>query len=155
MPRGAFVAVLSCAALLSVEQAYAECRTALPPAAERGGYWQYRLVGGKRCWYGPLKAGARAQAQPATPARVVAEPKPVRVVAKPKPVRVAAKPKPVRVAAKSKSARATTGFERMTKPSVLAPTPVLPVAPLDGDDEIWPKPDANFDQRFDAVRDVR
>jgi hypothetical protein len=128
MPRGAFVAILSCAVLVSVEPASAECRTALPPAAERAGYWKYRIVHGTRCWFGPLKAGAGAHA------RLV---KPVRVVARPKP------------------ARATTGFGRMTKPPVLAPMPVLPVAPLDDNDEIWPKPDASFDQRFDAVRDGR
>jgi hypothetical protein len=54
MARGVFVAVLSCTVLSSVEPAYAECYTILPPAAERAGYWQYRTVHGKR------KARARA-----------------------------------------------------------------------------------------------
>ena len=125
MPRGAFVVVLSCTVLSSVEPTYAECRTSLPPASERTGYWQYRTVHGKRCWYGPLKAGARAQA------RVI---KPVRVVARPKPV------------------RATTGIEPLAKSPVIVPVPMLPVAPPDENDEIWPKPDASFEQRFDAVR---
>src|SRR5262245_35811698 len=115
MPRGAFIAVLSCTVLVSVEQAYAECRTALPPAAERAGYWQYRIVHGRRCWFGPLKASAHAH---------------VRII------------KPV---------RATTGIQPITKQPVLKP--VRPVAPLDDSDEIWPKPDASFEQRFDAVRD--
>jgi hypothetical protein len=60
MARGVFVALLSCTVLSSVEPAYAECYTILPPAAERAGYWQYRTVHGKRCWFGPLKARARA-----------------------------------------------------------------------------------------------
>jgi hypothetical protein len=70
MPRGAFVAVLSCTVLSSVEPAYADCQTNLPPAAERAGHWQYRTVHGKRCWFGPLKARARAH--------VVATQKPAR-----------------------------------------------------------------------------
>jgi hypothetical protein len=70
MPRGAFIAVLSCTVLLPVEPAYAECRTTLPPAAERAGYWQYHTARGKRCWFGPLKVGARAH--------VVAKQQPVR-----------------------------------------------------------------------------
>jgi len=111
---------------MSVEQAYAECRTELPPSAERAGYWQYRVIHGKRCWFGPLKAGARAGAR---------MPEPVRVVATPKPVRT------------------TTGMRPITRPPVMAPMSVRPVVPPDDDDEIWPKPDANFDQRFDAVRD--
>jgi hypothetical protein len=43
MPRAAFVAVLSCAFLSSVEPSYADCR-GLPPASERAGYWQYRVA---------------------------------------------------------------------------------------------------------------
>jgi hypothetical protein len=128
MPRGAFVAVLSCSVLLSVEPTYAKCRTSLPPASERAGYWQYRIVHGKRCWFGPLKAGARAYA------RVI---KRVRVVARTKPV------------------RATVGMEPLAKPPVIVPMPVLPVALPDENDEIWPKPDASFEQRFDAVRGGR
>jgi hypothetical protein len=128
MPRGAFVAVLSCSVLLSVEPTYAKCRTSLPPASERAGYWQYRIVHGKRCWFGPLKAGARAYA------RVI---KPVRVVARPEPV------------------RATTGFQPLARPPALVPMPMLPMAPPDENDEIWPKPDATFEQRFDAVHGGR
>jgi hypothetical protein len=30
--------------------------------------------------------------------------------------------------------------------------PTLPVFTPDENDEIWPKPDANFEERFDAVR---
>jgi hypothetical protein len=128
MQRGAFVAVLSCTVLSSVEPTYAECRTSLPPASERAGYWQYRTVHGIRCWFGPLKAGARAHA------RVI---KPLRVVARTEPV------------------RATTGFGPLAKPPVIVPMPMLSVAPPDENDEIWPKPDASFDQRFDAVRGGR
>jgi hypothetical protein len=102
MPRGAFVAVLSCTVLSSVEPAYAECQTSLPPAAERAGYWQYRTVHGKRCWFGPLKARARAH-----------------------------------VVATQKPARATTGIEQSSNPSVMR---VLLVPPPDHDPEIWPKP---------------
>jgi hypothetical protein len=100
----------------------------LPPASERAGYWQYRGVNGKRCWFGPLKAGARARA------RVI---KPVRVVARAEPV------------------RATTGFEPLAKPPVIVPMPMLPAAPPEDNDEIWPKPDASFEQRFDAARGIR
>jgi len=130
MRRAAFAAVLSCTVLCSVEPTFAECRTSLPPASERAGHWQYRLVQGKRCWFGPLKAGASAPA----PARVI---KPVRVVARAEPV------------------RATTGFKPSAKPLVMVPMPVLPVTPPDDDDEIWPKPDASFTQRFDALRGGR
>jgi|SRR5215510_8023589 len=128
MPRGAFIAVLSCTVLSSVEPAYAECQTRLPPASERAGHWQYRSVQGKRCWSGPLKAGVRA------PAKAI---KPVRVVAGTGPV------------------RATTGMEPLANPPVIVPVPMLPVAPPDENDEIWPKPDASFEQRFDAVRGGR
>jgi len=121
MHRGAFAAVLSCTVLVSVEPAYAECRTALPPTAERAGYWQYHVIDGRRCWFGPLKAAARAQAR-----IIMATPKPVRT---------------------------TTGMRPTAKPPVLGPMPAVPVVPPDDDDEIWPKPDANFDQRFDALRD--
>src|SRR5215510_12334810 len=115
MPRGAFAAVLLCTVLSSVEPAFAECRTSLPPASERAGHWQYRIADGKRCWFGPLKAGARAQARVIRPVRVVAAAEPV---------------------------HATTGFERLAKPPVIVPVPVLPAAPPHEDDEIWPKPDA-------------
>jgi hypothetical protein len=125
MRRGAFVVVLSCTVLSSVQPTYAECRTSLPPASERAGHWQYRIVQGKRCWFGPLKAGARARA------RVI---------------------KPVRVAGRPEAVRATTGIEPFTKPPVIVPMPKLPVALPDENDEIWPKPDASFEQRFDAVR---
>src|SRR5262245_14542769 len=124
MPRAAFVAVLSCTILSSVEPTYAECRS-LPPASERAGHWQYRIVQGKRCWFGPLKTGASAQA------RVI------------RPVRVAARPKPV---------RATTGVEPSPKPPVIVPLPPLPP---EENDEVWPKPDASFEQRFEAVRGGR
>jgi hypothetical protein len=122
MSRGAFVAVLSCTVLSSVEPAYAKCQTSLPPAAERAGYWQYRIVHGKRCWFGPLKAQARAH-----------------------------------VVATQKPARAATGIEPSSKPSVMRVLPVPPrdddpeiwpkPAPPDDDPEIWPKPDG-FEQRF-------
>jgi hypothetical protein len=128
MPRGAFVAVLTCTILSSVGPTYAECRTTLPPAAERAGHWQYRSVQGKRCWFGPLKAGARAKA------RVI---------------------KRVRVVARTERVRATTGMEPLAKPPVIVPMPVLPVALPDENDEIWPKPDASFEQRFEAVRGGR
>jgi len=127
MPRAAFVAVLSCTILASVEPTYAECQS-LPPAAERAGYWQYRVVQGKRCWFGPRKTGASAQA------RVI------------RPIRVAARPKPV---------RATTGTEPSARPPVIVPVPRLPALPPEENDEVWPKPDANFEQRFDAVRSGR
>ena len=127
MPRAAFVAVLSCTILSSVEPTYAECRS-LPPASERAGHWQYRIVQGKRCWFGPLKTGASAQA------RVI------------RPVRVAARPKPV---------RATTGVEPSAKPPVIVPVPPMPALPPDENDEVWPKPDASFEQRFEAVRGGR
>src|SRR5215813_2084018 len=128
MFRRAFVAVLLCSVLTPVEQAYAECRTTLPPAAERAGYWQYRIVHGKRCWFGPLKAGARANAAIVKRARVVTRPKAVRT---------------------------TTGMKPIIESPVRAmPAPeVTPqVTPPDDNDEIWPKPDANFAQRFDALR---
>jgi len=128
MHRGAFVAVISCTVLSSVEPAYAECQTSLPPTSERAGYWQYRVVHGKRCWFGPLKAGTRAQA------RVI---KPVRVVAGTEPV------------------RATTGMEPLAKLPLIVSVPMLPMAPPDENDEIWPKPDATFEQRFDAVHGGR
>jgi hypothetical protein len=35
--------------------AEAACRTDLPPASQRAGYWQYHVVKGQRCWFGPLK----------------------------------------------------------------------------------------------------
>jgi len=124
MTRGAFAAVLACTVLCSVEPAFAECRTSLPPASERAGHWQYRSVQGKRCWYGPLKAGAPARA------RVI---KPVRVVASAEPV------------------RATTGFAPLARLPVIVTVPMVPAAPIE-DDDIWPKPDASFAQRFNAVR---
>jgi hypothetical protein len=127
MPRAAFVAVLSCTILSSVEPTYAECRS-LPPASERAGHWQYRIVQGKHCWFGPLKTGARAQA------RVI------------RPVRVAARPKPV---------SATTGVVTSPKPPVIVPVPSLPALPPEENDEVWPKPDASFEQRFEAVRGGR
>jgi hypothetical protein len=128
MSRGAFVAVLSCTILLSVEPTYAECRSSLPPASERAGYWQYRTVHGKRCWFGPLKVGARAHARGI---------------------------KPVRLVARSELVRTTPGFEPLVKPPVIVPIPMLPVALSDENDEIWPKPDASFEQRFEAVRGSR
>src|SRR5215470_13519606 len=127
MTRAAFVAVLSCTILASVEPTYAECQS-LPPASERAGYWQYRSVHGKRCWFGPRKTGVSAQA------RVI------------RPIRFAARPKPV---------RATTGEEPSPKPPIIVPVPPLPALRPEENDEIWPKPDASFDQRFDAVRDGR
>src|SRR5947208_16052659 len=102
MSRGAFVAVLSCTVLSSVEPTYAECHTSLPPASERAGYWQYRTVHGKRGWCGPLTAGAPAHA------RVM---------------------KPVRVVARTDHVRVTTAFEPLARPLVIVPIPVLPVAP--------------------------
>jgi len=128
MSRGVFVAVLSYTVLLSAGPTYAECRTSLPPPSERAGYWQYRTVHGKRCWFGALKTGARAQAGVL---------KPVPVVPKREPV------------------RATTGFEPLPNTPVIVPIPTIPIAPPQDTDEIRPKPDASFDQRFDAVRDVR
>src|SRR5919201_6860917 len=116
MPRGVFIAVLSCTVLLSAGPTYAECRTSLPPASERAGYWQYRTLQGKRCWFGPLKAGARAHASVTKPAPVVTRTEPV---------------------------RATTGFEPWPQPPVVVPMPTLPLAPPDENDEIWPKPDAS------------
>jgi hypothetical protein len=85
-------------------------------------------VHGKRCWFGPLKPGARAQA------RVM---KHVPVIAKTEPV------------------RATTGFGPLPNTPVIVSIPTFPIAPAKETDEIWPKPDASFDQRFDAVRDIR
>src|SRR5215470_3580621 len=125
MPRAAFAAVLSCTVLCSVEPVFAECRTSLPPASERAGHWQYRVAQGKRCWFGPLKAGAPARA------RLI---------------------KPMRVAARAQPVRATAGFEPSAKPLAIVPMPMLFIAPPDDDDEIWPKPDASFAQRFDAIR---
>jgi hypothetical protein len=119
MPRGAFVAVLSCIVLSSVESAYAECQTTLPPAAERAGHWQYRTVHGKRCWFGPLKARADAH--------VVAAQKPARATAG---IELSSKPSVMRVP------------PRENDPEIW-PKP----APLDDDPEIWPKADG-FEQRF-------
>src|SRR5262245_13524955 len=36
----------------------AGCRSTLPPASRRAGYWSYRLVRGRKCWSGPLRANA-------------------------------------------------------------------------------------------------
>jgi hypothetical protein len=108
--------------LSSVEPAYAECRTTLPPAAERADYWQYHTVRGKRCWFGPLKVGARAH--------VVANQQPVRATtgieqsSNPSEMRVLHVPPP------------------HDDPEIL-PKP----APPNDDPEIWPKPDG-VDQRF-------
>jgi len=124
MPRAAFVAVLSCTFLSSVEPTYAECRS-LPPASERAGYWQYRIVHGKRCWFGPLKAGARAHAS---------------VI------------RPMRFAARPKHVRATTGIGHLPKPAVVMP---LPPIPREENDQAWPEPDASFEQRFEPVRGER
>jgi hypothetical protein len=120
MPRGAFVAVLSCAVLSSVQPAYAECRTSLPPAAERAGYWQYRTVHGKRCWFGPLKARAR----------VVATQKPARATTG---IKQSSNPSVTRVLLVP---------PRDDDPEIW-PRPARP----DHDSEIWPKPDG-FEQRF-------
>jgi hypothetical protein len=49
------------------------------------------------------------------------------------------------------NATATTGIAPLTKP-VIVPMPMLPVALPDENDEVWPKPDASLEQRFDAVR---
>jgi|SRR5215475_503089 len=125
MPRGAFVAVLSCTILSSTAPALAECRTSLPPASERAGYWQYRNVHGKRCWFGPLKASARAYAKVVAPVRVITRNEPVHT---------------------------TTSFESLAKPPVLVPMPKLPVVPPEENNEIWPQPDASFEQRFNAVK---
>jgi hypothetical protein len=92
--------------------------------SERAGYWQYRIVHGKRCWFGPPKAGARARASVIRPVRVGVSPKPV---------------------------RATTGIEPLAKPPVIVPVPPLPVLPPEENDEVWPAPDASFEQRFEAV----
>ena len=35
--------------------AQAICRTTLPPASERAGRWQYHVIKGQRCWFGPVK----------------------------------------------------------------------------------------------------
>jgi len=143
MPRGAFAAVLACTVLCSVEPAFAECRTSLPPASERAGHWQYRMSQGKRCWYGPLKAGAPARARVVKPARVVARAEPVRATTDAEPVRATTEAEPV---------RATTGLEPLARLPVIVTMPMLPAAPPIDDDEIWPKPDASFAQRFDAIR---
>jgi hypothetical protein len=128
MPRGVFVAVLSYILLFSAGPTYAECRNSLPPTSERVGHWQYRTIHGKRCWFGSLKPGARARAGVT---------------------------KPVPVMARSEPVRATTGFDPLPNPPVIVPMPTFPVAPPQEHDELWPKPDASFDQRFDAVRDAR
>src|SRR5262245_63577563 len=41
----------------------AGCRSTLPPASRRAGYWSYRLVRGRKCWSGPLKANANLHAR--------------------------------------------------------------------------------------------
>jgi len=144
MPRGAFAAVLSCTVLCSVEPAFAECRTTLPPASERAGHWQYRIAQGKRCWYGPLKAGAPARARVVKRApRAVARAEPAPIVAKAEPVPAVAPPEPV---------RATSGLEPLARLPVIVTMPTLPAVPPIDDDDIWPKPDASFAQRFDAIR---
>jgi hypothetical protein len=122
MPRGAFVAVLSCTVLLSVEPAYAECQTTLPPAAERAGYWQYRTVQGKRCWFGPLKAPTRAH--------VVAAQKPARATIG---IELSSKP----------SVMPVLPVPPREEDPEIWPKP----APPDDDPEIWPKADG-FEQRF-------
>jgi hypothetical protein len=124
MIRGVFVVVLSCILLLSVRPSFAQCRTALPPAAERAGHWQYRIAHGKRYWFGQTKAAARGVAIG----------------------------KRVRIATESKPVHAMTGLKPLAKAPVIVPMPVLPVAPPDENDDIWPKPDASFDQRFEAAR---
>jgi hypothetical protein len=121
MARGAFVAVLSCTVLLSVEPAYAECHTSLPPAAERAGHWQYRTVHGKRCWFGPLKARARAHG--------VATQKPARATTS---IEQSSNPSVMRV---------------LLVPPDDDPEIWPKSAPPDDDPEIWPKPDG-FEQRF-------
>jgi hypothetical protein len=124
MIRGVFVAVLSSTVLLSVEPSFAQCRATLPPAAERVGHWQYRIVQGKRCWFGQTKAAARAVAIG----------------------------KRMRIATKSEPVHASTSLKPLAKPPVIVPMPTLPVAPSDENDDIWPKPDASFAQRFEAAR---
>jgi hypothetical protein len=121
MARGAFVAVLSFTVLSSFEPAYAECQTTLPPAAERAGYWQYRTVHGKRCWFGPLKARTRAH--------VVATQKSARAATGIEPSN---KPSVMRVLP-----------PREDDPEIW-PKP----APPDDDPEIWPKQPDGFEQRF-------
>ena len=127
MIRGVFVAVLSCTLLLSVGPVFAQCRTTLPPASERAGHWQYRIVHGKRCWFGQTKAAARS-------------------------VAIAGR---VRLATKSEPVHAMTGLKPLAKPPVIVLMPTLPVAPPDEYDDIWPKPDASFAQRFEAARAAR
>ena len=122
MPRGAFIAVLSCTVLCPVEPAVAECRTILPTAADRAGYWQYRTVHGKRCWFGPLKAGVRAHA--------VTKQEPVRATTGIQP---SSKPSVKRV---------------MHLPPPHDDQEIWPkLAPPEDAPEIWPKPD-RFDDRF-------
>jgi len=120
MPRAAFVAVLSCAFLSSVAPSCAECLS-LPPASERAGYWQYRIVHGKRCWFGPLKADARAHAS---------------II------------RPMRLGARPKSVRAPTRIHQLAKPTG---TVTLPPLPREESDDVWPEPEPNFEQRFEAV----
>jgi len=129
--------------MCSVEPAFPECRTTLPPASERAGHWQYRIAQGKRCWYGPLKAGAPARA------RVI---KPVRAVARTEPAPAVATGEPVRATTGADPVNATTGLEPLARLPVIVTMPTLPAAPPVEDDEIWPKPDATFAQRFDAIR---
>jgi len=118
MPRGAFVAVLSCTVLSSVEPTYAECRTTLPPAAERAGYWQYRVVNGKHCWFGPLKAASRAQ-----------------VIAKQKPPRA--------TTGIARSSKSPTMHVVPTRSPDNDPEIWPKPAPPDDDPDVWPKPDGS------------
>jgi hypothetical protein len=115
----------------------------LPPASDRAGHWQYRIAQGKRCWYGPLKAGASARARVIKRERAVAKTEPAPAVAPGEPVRLTTGPDPV---------HATTGLEPLARLPVIVTMPKLPAGPPIDDDEIWPKPDASFAQRFDAIR---
>src|SRR5215211_673094 len=40
---------------LIATEAQAVCRTTLPPASERAGKWQYHVIKGQHCWFGPVK----------------------------------------------------------------------------------------------------
>ena len=40
---------------LIATDAQAVCRTTLPPASDRAGKWQYHVIKGQRCWFGPVK----------------------------------------------------------------------------------------------------
>lgn len=66
---GIMIGVAASVAVIRPAAAAASCQSSLPPKAARAGYWRYRVVGGRRCWFGRWAKGH-------APRVVAAKPKP-------------------------------------------------------------------------------